>query len=552
MGAQSAANSGKRSWLKLFLFGIGCLVVLLFVAGIALFAQFGSHIFVARWMPQLHQGMELYKSDSEKGKLMIDKTFSDAAAANAPVATLMSLHREYAHFLYNQDEKEDGDAQIESAISLCKSDPAPNSAEADQLTHAYQDRGWDSHMRFLRDPSKPSGDKDQEMSVAVCEKAFGPDHEQTIYKIPSLAVIYADMNLTDKAEKAMQRAVTATDTKASAKECGWFVYALLARMKAVEHDYKAAMQAFLHARKIAINDSQRERIWSEFKIGLRHGYPDIEAASKQTASLIAKEKFAQLDQLGDQFRSSQAANADGLWNLDLFYSALDGGREFNETQYAQRVYELKRWLAQNPNSIAARIALAQCHIYNSWNARNQEGREDLFRDRLKLARTTMDADPDIIKKCPMASVVYVRLAVGESGDKEKFLKIAADCHKRYPTFFCIDTWVCYFLMPQWYGTRLEVEQYIKSRADEISGARGDKVYAQLVWYEQDGLENIFTENSPIRWQRVKSGFKQIFIDFPHDADARIAFMEMAFKANDEASIASALAGYSPAIASNKP
>jgi tetratricopeptide (TPR) repeat protein len=436
-----APNSGKKSWLRLVLFGVASLLVLLLLAGCILFAQYGPQIFAARWTDELHRGMEVSKNDSEKGKEMIDKTFVDARAANASVFTLMALHREYAKFLYNQDEKTEGDQQIEAVISQCKSDPAPNSPEADLLTHAYQDRGWDSHSRFLEGAFKDPGDKDQEKSVAVADKAFGPEHEQTIYKIPTLAVIYADLGLKDKAEKTMQRAVTATDTKDSAKECGWYVYALLARMKAVEQDYKAATQAFLHARKLANNDSQRDRIWSEFTTGLRHGQPDPDAVSKQTKSLIAKEQFAQLDKLGDQFRSAQTADANGFWKLDTFYTALDGGRDLDQHQYEQRVYELKKWLAHNPRSTSARIALAQCHIFNAWVAKLGGGRDErLFKVRLRDARSTMDADPDLKNKCPMAYVVLVRLAVGETMDKNTFLKIVDECHKKYPTYFCIDTW----------------------------------------------------------------------------------------------------------------
>ena len=347
----------SRKWLKLILFGVGSLVVLLFVAGLVLYAQFGPALMAKQWSLQLHQAIEVTKTDSTAGKDAIDKVFSEARAGKAPIGAMMGLHRDYARYLYHEDEKREGDEQIQQAISLCSPDPPPNSLEADQLTHAYQDRGWDSHERYLKGTWKSSGDKDQEMSVAVADKAFGPEHEQTIYKVPTLALIYADLNQWDKAEKLMQRAIIAADTKDSAKECAWFVYALLARMRAVQHDYKAAVLAFMHGTDVSVNDNQRARVWSEFCIGLRQGKPSAYDMDTQTSKLIAKEKFKELDQLGDRLLATQEACADGFWKLDRLCSALDGGREFTEKQYRQRVLELNKWLKENPHSLTARVSL---------------------------------------------------------------------------------------------------------------------------------------------------------------------------------------------------
>lgn len=83
---------------------------------------------------------------------------------------------------------------------------------------------------------------------------------------------------------------------------------------------------------------------------------------------------------------------------------------------------------------------------------------------------------------------------------------------------------------------------IAKRADTIGGARGDEYYAQFVWFEyedeDDGTiyDNTFAPGSPIKWERMKRGFKQIFKDFPKDIKSRVAFIKFALKAGDEDSI----------------
>ena len=166
------------------------------------------------------------------------------------------------------------------------------------------------------------------------------------------------------------------------------------------------------------------------------------------------------------------------------------------------------------------------------------GNEAEFSKRVQLAHKLLDAEPDIKNKMPVAAVPYMRLALVETHSKKNVLDVADACHSKWPKYFCIDTWAYYFLMPQWLGTDREAERYIAERSDAISGARGDEVYAQLVWYEEDGLEDLFTKASTITWKRTKAGFQQIFKDFPDDMDARLEFIQLAYRAKDLDSVKS--------------
>ena len=546
-----------RSWLKLILFAVGSMVLLLCLAGAVLFHEFSPVLYHAEWSNRLNRGFDIWQSNSEQGKSYIEQTFADAKAANVPAGTLVGLHRDYARFLYREDEKELGDQQIASAISLSPASPAAGS-DADQLIHAYQERAWDSHTRWLDDHSKSSGENDQEQSVSISEKSFGPEHEQTIYKMPTLALIYADLGYEDKADKLIQKAVTVSNTNPGAYECKWFTYAILSRIRAVQHQYRAATIAYSQGIDVAMDQRQRNRVWEEFSTGLMQGQPSNSKINKLTKSLFAKEKFDELDQLGNKLASQQTSTANGFWELDNMINALSGGPDMSKEEYQQNVFDLNHWLLKNPHSVHARVALAQCHIFYAWTLRNREGYSPLkeagFQECISKARMILKADPDILKKTPVAYVAYARVTVAE-GDKPNYMKWVNECHTKWPTYYCLDDWVMRFSLTQFFGEPGDVEKFVKTRSDAISGKKGDMEYARLVWNNQDKMDDLFTPKSPIEWVRVKAGFKQIFAEYPHDMEARIAFMQLTFTADDSKALSSCLDGFQslvPPVATVKP
>jgi hypothetical protein len=100
-----------------------------------------------------------------------------------------------------------------------------------------------------------------------------------------------------------------------------------------------------------------------------------------------------------------------------------------------------------------------------------------------------------------------------------------------------------------------VPKYIKARSDAISGKEGDVEYARLVWNNQDKIDNLFGKDSPIKWKRVKAGFKQIFAEYPHEMEARIGFMQLTFDSNDSDALLSCLDDFQslvPPVATVKP
>ncbi len=521
----------KKSWIKLVLFTLFAILISGVVLGWMLFGQFAVFFY---WNDQLNKALIVSKNDSERGRKQIEAVFAEAAKAKVSPDILMRMHRVYGMDLYSQDEIARADEEIEKAIALGTPEPPTNLAVADQLTHAWQDRGTERHYHWLHDPKAPDGAKDQEMSVKVAETAFGPDHEQTIFKASGLAKIYADIGRHAEADKLIDRCVKAADTKPSARATGWYVYAMLSHIRAVEHRYKEAIDAYLKSRELTENEQDSGRVWSEMLSGFRL-HPDQEnALVKQTHTLLNKGNYAELDRLAEKYSKEKTENWDGKWPLDHMTHMLEYGEGVNDTWYDQRKLDLTAWLAKNPKSAVARSSLANLQIYRAWEIREDDEDGTKFDNLMNEAKKTLAAAPGIENKCPHAYIPLLRLTyIGQN--KQETMKINATAVKRWPTYFSIDYWTSRLLGPNVMGEEGDQQNYVNKRADTTGGVQGDKLYARFAWryYDYGERSKVFGKRRHMDWNRIKRGFNQIFKEYPDEVEARLAFFQLALAGNHD-------------------
>ncbi len=543
MQTQEQSKKKKKSILLLFAFGVFAFGVVFIIGSIIFLAPIlGPTVFPTDYMRSMNKGLQMWSDNREEAEETIREAIALAKEKKAPISEQMQMRRDYARCLYNSGEGEDGDKQLEEAIAICPQPPAKNSKEADVLTHAYQDIGNDKFYRHMEDPSLPIGIEEQEKSFNIAREAFGPDHEQTIYKEALLPVMYIESGDKAKAHKIMLECQNAV-TKPSAKECTWYVFAYDARLAEMEHDYKRAVESFKHAISVSSGDDQTNRIWSELNLGVSK--PTIEDHEFDTVrEMLQKKQYDKLDDWYSQLEKSQKQQADGSWKTNAFLTKLLDDEAISDSDFQQRIFEAKTWLKTKPKSVTARILLAKLYIDYGWFARGHEYGDQVskqgwsnFDKRISQGKETLDADKEIKNNSARAYSLYSQIALAQGMPKNEFLSLVEECHKKYPKYLPIDQSATNFLLERWYGKRLETEEFIEKRANQIGGNEGDKAYAQLVWSERPYLENLFAAQSPIQWSRVKKGFKQIFREFPQDQNAKSTYFSLCQQANDPEAVA---------------
>jgi hypothetical protein len=220
------------------------------------------------WKSDFDVAISLWDLGDNHAKPLIERALEKSVVEKASIADQIAARREFANKLYASHDWTDGDWQLDKAIALSTT-AKPEGAEADQLSHAYQDRGWKAHLRYLRNPHLASGEKEQERSYQISRDAFGAQSPAAIYKLATLGLIDVDLGNREKGDSLLDQAKTAVDTVDSARPEGWFVYEILAQAKATENDPQAAEAARLKAISLTSNPSQKERITRDFKAAMK-------------------------------------------------------------------------------------------------------------------------------------------------------------------------------------------------------------------------------------------------------------------------------------------
>ena len=87
---------------------------------------------------------------------------------------------------------------------------------------------------------------------------------------------------------------------------------------------------------------------------------------------LEQERFKVLDDVAAAERASKTRFAGGGWKLHAFYAAVEspkGKTPVTEADWADILDRMKRWEAQQPDSITARVALAYAYLNYAWQLR---------------------------------------------------------------------------------------------------------------------------------------------------------------------------------------
>ena len=127
------------------------------------------------------------------------------------------------------------------------------------------------------------------------------------------------------------------------------------------------------------------------------------------SALVASNDFDALEKIADGFRISKAQTTDGTWHLLSFYRVLSKLPD-NTThgQWDERIAFLNKWTSAKPDSITARVALAECYKNCAWSERGygyadtvSVGGWQLFSRGLEQAKQVLTDAKKLKAKCPM-------------------------------------------------------------------------------------------------------------------------------------------------------
>jgi len=174
---------------------------------------------------------------------------------------------------------------------------------------------------------------------------------------------------------------------------------------------------------------------------------------------------------------------------------------------------LEKWVAQRPNSITARVALAEAYLAWGWFARGN-GYSDsvsdsgwkLFRDRTSKARSILDEAEKLEEKCPQWFLGMQEVAQVEAWSKEDEDRLLERSIAFEPEYFYVYRAHSMYLLPKWHGEEGDAAAFANEIADRLGGDFGDIVYFDLANYLCWNSDHD-SELPKMSWKRIESGFK---------------------------------------------
>jgi hypothetical protein len=214
-----------------------------------------------------------------------------------------------------------------------------------------------------------------------------------------------------------------------------------------------------------------------------------------------------------------------------------------DPQCEEFLNKIRAWIAARPDSVTAKVALADALTDYAWKARGSgwantvsQNADQLFEDRLRQAQQVLDEAKYLPQKCPEWWDVQQTVALGLGMDKNAYLQMVNEGIASEPTYMDIYTNAILFLQPRWYGEAGDSENFIQTQADRRGGVEGDILYARCVW-NLDLLRldpNLFEAHPPLSWPRIAKGFDLLLSRYPTSLSVKSEYARLAAQKGDRA------------------
>jgi len=265
----------------------------------------------------------------------------------------------------------------------------------------------------------------------------------------------------------------------------------------------------------------------------------IERYQHSIAMLLKLGKFADLDCAADSARSSKARFSGGSWKLHRIYAGLNEPQPGHATEqdWLDHLRRLNRWVATQPNSITARVALAASYVNYGWAARGT-GYSDtitdsgwkLFGQRLQKAKEILDNAATLPDKCPEWYVVMQQVAQGQSWDLRRTTALFEKAASFEPGYYYYYRAQATILLPKWQGEEGDSARFAEQVADRVGGKAGD------ILYYETAVAIVCACDEPefvhFSWPRLQQGFAAVEQQYGTSLVDVNSFALMAYKFND--------------------
>lgn len=236
-----------------------------------------------------------------------------------------------------------------------------------------------------------------------------------------------------------------------------------------------------------------------------------------------QEDFARLTALSEEYLTTQARTASGVWKLKLLYmgiSLLADTKNHDEAYWDDLEQKARKWIAANPSSPTPYIAHAKIVRQRAWMYRGSGFAKDVseeqsakFQEHLAKAHEILIGSRQISQADPNWYSVMIDNLCDESQDG--FQLVLDEGTQKFPFYYEIYHSAARYLQPRWHGEPTDLNRLAEYAVDRTSYKEGAGLYARIYWraFTRNYVEDLL--NTPyVNWTRMRSGMVDVVSVYP--------------------------------------
>jgi hypothetical protein len=245
---------------------------------------------------------------------------------------------------------------------------------------------------------------------------------------------------------------------------------------------------------------------------------DTQALCTRVEAALAAHQFASLDATERAMRDPNVRLVGGNSQLYHYYGALaaysganlflcHSGLAFNQKQQL-----LDRWLAADPKSIAAHIALSQFWTNAGWSARGDSYADEVTDQQWQfLAASLAKAKSALVetdgRADPHMYYVLIEIARGQPDPRPILDQLYASAVHSYPNYFHYYSQRVNLLQERWYGRPDELRSYSASLLESPGGDAGVVAYSYVSFNLMlSNSRPTLLQTAGLSWPIIKSAY----------------------------------------------